>query len=272
MRSHFWMIAVGALSLTAASSMPRGSARVSATSVEAVPAPGPEVTVVPATAMDARAVLIDAALGALSSQVVQQSHPEALQLALRAYYNFSTAHPDQVRNPYFYFVDYGLDSETPRGYVFDMKSLTVVDGPFTVAHGRGSSRGRVGVPMHFSNGSGSYATSLGLFVTKDTYGFTGSSGGSHYSSIGLRLDGVSGRFNGDAYARGVVVHGAPYVTANGSGRSEGCPAMEPSRARQLIPLIANGGLVFLFSPNDSTWLQQDPWAATPSAPEVVTAN
>ena len=57
-----------------------------------------------------------------------------------------TAHPDDVKKPYLYFVDYGLPSNTPRGYLFDMDSLRVVDGPFTVAHGRGSSADKFGVP------------------------------------------------------------------------------------------------------------------------------
>jgi hypothetical protein len=35
--------------------------------------------------------------------------------------------------------------------------------------------------------------------------------------------------------------------------------MEQGRATRLIPKISNGGLVFLFSPNDRTWLSQDPW-------------
>jgi hypothetical protein len=272
MRSHLWVIALGALSLSAATALPRGAAPVSALVAAPAPTTVTAVAVAPPAERDSRAMMVDAALSALSSQVTEKSHPDALQLAFRAYYNFSASHPDQVKNPYFYFVDYGLDSRTPRGYVFDMKSLKVVDGPFTVAHGRGSSNGHYGVPMHFSNGSGSYASSLGLFVTGQTYGFTGHSGGSTYSSIGLRLNGVSGRFNSDAFARGVVVHGAPYVTPSGSGRSEGCPAMEPSRARRLIPMIADGALVFLFSPNDATWMHADPWAAGVSPADVVTAN
>jgi hypothetical protein len=141
-----------------------------------------------------------------------------------------------------------------------MNQKKVVEGPFIVAAGRGSAEDARGVPTHFSNGSGSGTTSLGLYVTQGTYAFTGHSGGSLYSSIGLRLNGVSGRFNDRALARGVVVHGAPYVTASGSGRSLGCPAMEQARAHRLIPKIANGGLVFLFSPNDAQWMRNDPWA------------
>lgn len=125
------------------------------------------------------------------------------------------------------------------------------------------------MPTRFSNSSGSATSSLGLYVTEQRYGFTGHTGGRAYASIGMRLDGVSGPFNSAAYARGVVVHGAPYVTASGSGRSEGCPAMEPARARRLIPMLAEGSLVFLYSPNDRGWIENDPWATASLAEEPV---
>ena len=198
-----------------------------------------------------------AAVSALSRYVTEQSHPEALRTAIRAYYNFKTANPDRVRNPYLYFVDYGLSNRAARGYVFDMRDLKLVEGPFTVAHGRGS--GADGAPTRFSNRSGSAATSLGLYVTQETYSFSGKSGGRSYGSVGLRLAGVSGEFNSKARARGVVAHGAPYVTSTRAGRSEGCPAMEQARARRLLPKIANGGMVFLFSPRDTNWMHSDPW-------------
>jgi hypothetical protein len=111
-----------------------------------------------------------------------------------------------------------------------MESLSIVDGPFTVAHGRGSVGDDSGVPTWFSNRNGSNATSLGLYLTQETYAFRGTSNGSPYSSIGLRVTGVSGRFNSATRSRGIVVHGAPYVTPEKAGRSEGCPAMEPDRA------------------------------------------
>jgi hypothetical protein len=116
------------------------------------------------------------------------------------------------------------------------------------------------VPRHFSNRHGSEATSLGLFLAESSYHFSGHSEGRRYTSIGLRLRGLSGRFNAHAKDRGVVVHGAPYVTREGAGRSEGCPAVSPARARTLIPRIREGGLVFLYSPHDRTWKREDPWA------------
>jgi hypothetical protein len=216
-----------------------------------------------------------AAVDAFAGAVRPLSRPDALENAFRSYFAYRTTHRDEVRKPYLYFVDYGLPSTTPRGYVFDMDSLKIVDGPFTVAHGRGSSASKYGIPTYFSNASGSNATSLGLYVAQATYDFHGKSGGQSYSSVGLRLMGVSSGFNDNALARHVVAHGAPYVTPSGAGRSEGCPAMEPARAQQLLPKLADGGMVFLFAP-DADWMTHDPWLAardtTPGADSLTASR
>jgi hypothetical protein len=252
MRTHLVLSGIVQAALVGFGSAPR------AAFAEPVKAP---TAIVTSAKVTAKAPLVEDAISKLSAHVTNTtSHPDALRKALQAYFGFKAAHPEQVRNPYFYFVDYGLSKTTPRGYVFDMDQKKLVEGPFIVAAGRGSAENARGIPTRFGNGSGSGTTSLGLFVTKSTYAFSGHSGGRLYSSIGLRLDGVSGQFNNKAMARGVVVHGAPYVTASGSGRSLGCPAMEQDRAHRLIPKIANGGLVFLFSPNDANWMRNDPWA------------
>jgi len=198
------------------------------------------------------------ALGVLATNVKGLSHPSALRDAFESYFAFKTAHPSEVRKPFLYFVDYGLSSSTPRGYVFNMDKLSIVDGPFMVAHGRGSAPTAGGIPTRFSNAFGAATTSLGLYVAQSLYKFTGHSDGRAYHSVGLRLDGVSDGFNDNALSRGVVAHGAPYVTATRAGRSEGCPAMETDRAKRLLPKLANGGLVFLFAP-DSNWMTRDPW-------------
>jgi hypothetical protein len=117
------------------------------------------------------------------------------------------------------------------------------------------------VPTVFSNVPGSHASSLGLYLTRETYAFRGRAGGRAYRSVGLRLRGESGAFNDAAEERGIVVHGAPYVTASGAGRSEGCPAMEPERAERLLPLLAGGSVVFIYSPRDARWLREGPWVA-----------
>ncbi len=198
------------------------------------------------------------ALGAFQNVVRPLSHSRALSDAFNSYFAYKAAHPDQVRKPFLYFVDYGLPSSSPRGYVFDMNSLKIIDGPFMVAHGRGSAGTRDGIPTRFSNVPNSYATSLGLYLAQETYGFSGKAGGRRYKSIGLKLEGVSEGYNDNARARKVVAHGAPYVTNTRAGRSEGCPAIEQSRARELLPILANGAMVFLFAPNEQ-WMESDPW-------------
>jgi hypothetical protein len=204
---------------------------------------------------------VSLALGALQNAVRPLSHSRALEDAFRSYFAYKTSHPADVRKPFLYFVDYGLPSTTPRGYVFNMNSLKVVDGPFMVAHGRGSSSSRYGVPTRFSNASGSEATSLGLYLAQETYAFHGKTGGKSYGSVGLRLQGVSEGYNDNARSRKVVAHGAPYVTPTKAGRSEGCPAMEQTRARELLPELANGGMVFLFAPNEK-WMTTDQWVTS----------
>jgi hypothetical protein len=198
------------------------------------------------------------ALAAFRKTVRPLSHPEALETAFTSYFAYLSKNPDKVKKPYLYFVDYGLPMTKPRGYVFDMEALRVVDGPFAVAHGSGSGTTRDGKPARFSNRHGSNATSLGLYLAQELYTFHGKMAGRPYRAVGLRMTGLSGEYNSNARSRRVVAHGAPYVTDTRAGRSQGCPALEPSRARRLLPKLADGGLVFLFAP-DEEWMRDDPW-------------
>ena len=254
------IIALGALAFTGARFAPRsGDAQLPPGVIASFARP----TGI-ADSVDARAATTvvttatQRAIAALGDAVRPLSSPHALEDAFRSYFAFKTVHPEQVRKPYLYFVDYGLPSTAPRGYVFDMSSLAILEGPFTVAHGRGSSATKYGVPTRFSNDVGSEASSLGLYLAEDAYHFLGRSAGRLYHSIGLRLAGVSGDYNDNAFSRRVVAHGAPYVTPTKAGRSEGCPAMELARANRLLPKLAEGGMVFLFAP-DSEWMAGDPW-------------
>jgi hypothetical protein len=261
------VVAPSVMARTAGSAVPPGAASGDAASGDAASGDAASGDAASGEAASRNVILTDAdspaararsALDALSGAVRPLSHPRALEDAFRSYFTFKAANPGQVRKPYLYFVDYGQPSTARRGYVFDMEALRVVRGPFTVAHGRGSSSARTAAPTRFSNMPGSAATSLGLYLAQETYAFRGTSAGARYSSVGLRLAGVSGAFNDNARRRGVVAHGAPYVTATVAGRSEGCPAMEQHLARELLPRLANGGMVFLFAP-DERWMAEDPW-------------
>jgi L,D-transpeptidase catalytic domain len=113
-----------------------------------------------------------------------------------------------------------------------------------VAHGKHSGDN---LTTRFSNAADSLQSSLGLFVTDDTY--VGQNG---YS---LRLDGLDPGVNDRARERAIVVHGAPYVdqatarTLGRLGRSWGCPAVSTSVARPLIDAIKGGTAVFAYHPS-----------------------
>ena len=76
----------------------------------------------------------------------------------------------------------------------------------------------------------------------------------------LRLHGLEPGINDNAYFRGLVIHGTPGVGESKArkgtmGRTEGCPAVSSEAAKRLIPLIANGTVVFAWYP-EKTFLQK----------------
>ncbi|HKR98776.1 MAG TPA: murein L,D-transpeptidase catalytic domain family protein, partial [Candidatus Dormibacteraeota bacterium] len=95
-------------------------------------------------------------------------------------------------------IDYSLPSSQPRLFTFDLASKRILFREL-VAHGKNSGGDHANF---FSNSSGSLATSLGLFVTADTY--VGNNG---YS---LRLKGLEEGINDMAWDRAIVMHGAAY--------------------------------------------------------------
>src|SRR5690349_22165889 len=140
-----------------------------------------------------------------------------------------------VKNPgTLTVIDYSKPSSERRLWVYDLKSRELLYQEL-VAHGQGSG---ANLATQFSNIDSSHQTSLGLFVTADTY--VGKNG---YS---LRLDGLEPGFNGRARERAIVMHGAPYVDAGFAakqgrlGRSWGCPALSEAVARQVIDFVRDG--------------------------------
>jgi hypothetical protein len=140
-------------------------------------------------------------------------------------------------------IDYSKPSSERRLWVYDLKTKQLLFEEL-VAHGQGSG---ANMATQFSNNDESHQTSLGLFVTGDTY--VGKNG---YS---LRLDGLDKGVNDHARDRAIVMHGAPYVSpefvqANGRlGRSWGCPAISELVARKMIDTVKGGGLVFAYYPD-----------------------
>ncbi len=146
-------------------------------------------------------------------------------------------------------IDYSRPSTQPRLWVLDLHRRRLLFEEL-VAHGSGSGGN---VPTRFSNDLGSRQSSLGLFVTGDTY-----EGRHGYS---LRLHGLEPGTNDRAYDRNIVIHAADYVSRefgrrNGRlGLSWGCPALRPEVACRVIDHIKGGSLLFAYYP-DADWLRR----------------
>lgn len=169
-----------------------------------------------------------------------------LQLALAAF-DCARARGLGTESPLLTVIDYSQPSTAKRLWVLDTAARRLLFHEL-VAHGQGTGENRA---VRFSNAHGSRQTSLGLFLTAETY-----DGENGYS---LRLDGLDPGFNDQARARAIVMHGAPYVSREFEqregrlGRSWGCPALTLAAARKVIDTIGGGSLVFAYGP-DPAWL------------------
>jgi len=193
------------------------------------------------------------ASGVESSLILEQTRylrPEVLELALEAY---EQADDDgHVRREVLTIIDYELPSYQQRLWVIDMLSGRVLHQEW-VAHGMGRPRGSGGTmeeALSFSNARGTLKSSLGLFVTAETY-----IGRHGYS---LKLDGLEEDVNDHARERLIVLHGAEYVSEDRAedhlvGRSWGCPAVRPAIAKNLIDAIKEGAVLWIYYPHEE-WL------------------
>lgn len=140
-------------------------------------------------------------------------------------------------------IDFSQPSTRKRLYVIDLHQPGLLIHTLA-AHGRNSGKYTA---VSFSNRPESYKSSPGFYLTGETY-----YGKNGYS---LRLDGLNKGINDKALQRGIVLHGAAYVsetlaaTQGYIGRSQGCPAVPLQETNQIIRLIKNGSLVYIYHPD-----------------------
>lgn len=142
---------------------------------------------------------------------------------------------------YLTICDFSQSSRHKRLYVIDLTADTLVMNTY-VAHGRNSG---LEYATRFSNKPTSLQSSLGFYVTQQTY--TGEHG------LSLRLEGLEPGFNDKAYRRAIVIHGADYIGTDKlnttlMGRSYGCPAVSKKESDFLIQTIKNGTCLFIYYP------------------------
>jgi hypothetical protein len=176
---------------------------------------------------------------------VSGPRPDLLALGLEAFARVEAA--GRVRNRVLTLIDYALPSSRRRLWVLEPGSRRILFHEY-VAHGRGSTRDADPErAVWFGNQPGSLRSSLGTFLTGDSYA------GMHGYS--LRLEGLDPGVNDLAEQRRIVVHPAEYVSGpfrlrNGGrlGRSWGCPALDPDVAPQVIDRIRAGSVLFARGP------------------------
>ena len=138
-------------------------------------------------------------------------------------------------------VDFTLSSTKKRLWVLDMKNNLVLFHTL-VAHGKNTGGE---FATKFSNSVNSLQSSLGFFVTGETY-----FGGNGYS---LFIDGMEEEFNSKARERYVVIHGAQYanpefISKRGMlGRSYGCPALPTAFTKEIIDIIKDKSVLYIHS-------------------------
>jgi hypothetical protein len=144
-------------------------------------------------------------------------------------------------------IDFSLPSTAKRIWIIDMEDGLILHHGH-VSHGRNS--GDL-LAQRFSNLNSSYMSSLGFYLTGETYQ------GKHGYS--LRLDGLEKGFNDKARERAIVIHGADYAHENfikqtgRLGRSLGCPALPHEIADEVIDMIKEQSLLFIYG-NDKDYL------------------
>ncbi|MGV3585425.1 MAG: murein L,D-transpeptidase catalytic domain family protein [Adhaeribacter sp.] len=159
--------------------------------------------------------------------------------AVTGYQNLKRSKKVSAAKSILTIVDFSKSSRQKRLWIIDLKNEKLLYHTL-VAHGQGSGSEMATV---FSNKLNSHQSSLGFYVTGNTYF------GKH--GLSLKLHGMDAGFNSNAYQRAIVVHGADYVSNNfikkqgRLGRSHGCPAVPEELNNEIINVIKNQTVLYI---------------------------
>lgn len=156
----------------------------------------------------------------------------------------------QVKKDILTIIDFSLSSNEKRLWIIDFKKDEVIYNNY-VAHGRNSGNEFAKV---FSNKPQSYMSSLGFYITANTYH------GKH--GLSLRLKGMEKGINDNALKRAIVMHSADYASPNfikkygRLGRSYGCPSIPREKDYpKVIKTLAEGSCLFIYHHNEDYMLK-----------------
>lgn len=184
------------------------------------------------------------------------------EIPLKHALEYYDKNPDTFKNKnYISIADYTKNSSEKRFWLLSMTDGSVINEK--VSHGGGDPKldkytgnGELKKCIN-DNGTKTNMTRPGIYVTKDLY----------YSEKHDRIikkdqnwPKIDGNYNGlelagleasneDANRSGVVMHGANYNHEEGiMGRSYGCPAFVPEKAKEIISKVKGGSLFYAYAP------------------------
>ncbi len=166
----------------------------------------------------------------LAGKVKFEAFKESLQ-------GFEKFHPTK---PIITIVDFSLPSSVERLFVIDISQKKLLISSL-VAHGQKSGDD---IAHSFSNKMESHQSSLGFYMV-------GNPIKSPKHGDALLLEGLQKGINDNARRREIIIHGAAYISQSfihqfgRLGRSYGCPAVPNELIPQVVPVLANGSLLYI---------------------------
>ncbi len=162
---------------------------------------------------------------------------------------FKLADQNLLNKEILTIIDFSISSTQKRMWVLDMTNNKVLFHT-VVSHGKNTGGE---FATNFSNTVNSLQSSLGFYVTGETY--IGKNG------LSMFIDGMEEEFNSKARERYVVVHGADYANPEiinklgRLGRSYGCPAVPTALTQEIIDTIKDKSVLYIHS-TDKKYLEK----------------